>query len=417
MKILLKNVTVIQPQSKFHQQKVHLFIENGIIKKIDKKGDSKADKVIEIKDLHISEGWFDSSVSFGEPGYEDRETLENGLKTTAKSGFTQIALNPNTLPVSDTATALEFLQKNNAKSPVQVYPVGALTQQSKGEHLAELFDMQKVGAIVFGDYKRPVANANLLKIALQYAKPFGGIIQSFPLDQSIARTGYVNEGKESTILGLKGIPNIAEEMQIERDLTLLAYTEGKLHIPTISTKRSVELIKKAKKDGLDVSCSVSVHHLFYTDDKLESFNANYKVLPPLRTKEDNKALQKAVKDGTIDMITSDHQPIEIEGKKVEFENAAYGTIGLESAFGVCNKILGTEKTIEMFTQSKKRFGIENSIIKENEKANLTLFTTNETSTLSESNLYSTCKNAIFLGEKLQGKVVGVIANKKIILND
>lgn len=417
MKILLKNVTVIQPQSKFHQQKVHIFIENGILKKIDKKGTSQADKVIEIKDLHVSEGWFDSSVSFGEPGYEDRETLENGLKTAAKSGFTQIALQPNTFPISDTATALEFLQKNNRKNAVQVYPIGALTQQSKGEHLAELFDMKNAGAIAFGDYKRPVTNANLLKIALQYTKPFGGIVHSFPLDQSIARTGYVHEGIESTLLGLKGIPHMAEEIQIERDLSLLAYTKGKLHIPTISTKKSVALIKKAKKEGLDVSCSVSVHHLVYTDEKLKGFNANYKVIPPLRQKEDNKALQKAVKDGTIDMITSDHQPVEIERKKVEFENAAYGTLGLESAFGVCHPLLGIEKTIEMFTQSKKRFGIENSIIQENEKANLTLFTTGETSTLQESDLSSTCKNAIFLGEKLQGKVWGVIANKKVVLHD
>ncbi len=277
--------------------------------------------------------------------------------------------------------------------------------------------MKNSGAIAFGDYNKPISNANLLKIGLQYAQNFDGIILSFPQDNSIAANGLVNEEKNSTLLGLIGIPSLAEEMQIARDLFILEYTGGKLHIPTISTKKSVKLIKDAKKKGLNVSCSVAAHHLVLTDDELMDFDSNSKVLPPLRTLKDVKALIKGLHNGTIDMITSDHNPINIEHKKVEYLNAKFGSIGLESLFGAVNKIVNLEILIDCLTTNpRKRFQLESFSIIEGAKANFTLFNPNFEYHFSEKNILSTSKNTVFLNKKLNGKVYGIISNKKIVIN-
>ncbi|MGO1585731.1 dihydroorotase [Mesonia sp.] len=417
MKLLIKSAKVIQPSSEFHQQQVDILIEDGVIASIKPKIDERADQILEIENLHLSEGWFDSSVSFGEPGYEERETLENGLLTAAKSGFTQLGLNSNINPIADHASALNFLQKENEKQAVRIYPIAALTKHSEGKDLAEVYDMHNAGAVSFYDYKKPVNNPNLLKIALQYVQNFDGLVQSFPLDESIAHKGYVHENKQSTILGLKGIPSFAEELQISRDLHILEYTEGKLHIPTLSTKKAVALIREAKKKGLDVSCSVAVHQLVFHNDKLETFNSHFKVMPPLRSKEDQEALVEGVKDGTIDMVTTDHMPIDIENKKVEFENALFGTIGLESAFGALNALLGLEKTIDLLTKAKKRFHIPTSLIKEGKMANFSFFNPKGNYTFAPQHIYSSSKNAMFLNHSLTGKALGVYAQKNLVLHE
>jgi len=408
MKLLLKSATIIDKHSAYHKKKLDILIENGIIIKIGNDISTKADKVISEENLHVSRGWFDSSVSFGEPGFEERETIANGLDTAAKSGFTSIALNPNTFPVLDNNGAITSVKSKAAHHPVKMFPTGALTIKSEGVDLAELYDMKQGGAIAFGDYKRAVKNPNLLKIALQYAQNFEGLVQSFPQEDRIAGKGMVNEEQSSTSLGLKGIPNLAEELQITRDLYLLEYTGGKLHIPTISTKKSVSLIKEAKKKGLDVSCSVAIHNLIFTDELLHDFDTNAKVLPPLRTKEDIKALIKGLKDGTIDMITSDHTPIDTEHKKVEFDNALYGSIGLESAFGALSTIFSTEEVIEMLSKGKQRFGLEDIEIKEGNPADLSLFIPNEKYEFSEAHIFSTSTNSIFKGHQIKGKALGII---------
>src|SRR5690606_26480673 len=329
MKILLKSATIVDSSSKHHLKKRDVLIENGEISKIAASiQSSEKVKEISLKNLHISQGWFDSSVSFGEPGFEERETIENGLKTAALSGFTSVAVNANSFPVTDSKGHIKFLKSKAENSAVNLFPIGALTLGSKGVDLAELFDMQNEGAISFYDYKNPIANANLLKIALQYAQNFDGLVQSFPFEKSVARNGMVNEEMTSTRLALQGIPALSAELQILRDLYILEYTGGNSHIPTISTKKSVELIKDAKKKGLNVSCSVVIFNLVLTDAVLEDFDSNYKLLPPLRTKDNNKALLKGLKDGTIDGVTSDHNPIDVENKKTEFDHASFGSIGL-----------------------------------------------------------------------------------------
>ncbi len=416
MNFLLKAARVIDQKSPFHHKTVDILIENGIITDINTSIKAKNGcEEVQLENLHISQGWFDSSVSFGEPGYEERETIIHGLDVAAKSGFTSIALNPNTFPVTDTSASIGFLKGKSQNNAVSLYPIGALTMKSEGIDMAELYDMQQAGAIAFGDYKRSIQNPNLLKIALLYTQNFDGLVMSFPQENQIAGKGMVNEEEQSTLLGLKGIPALAEELQIARDLFLLEYTGGKLHIPTISTTKSVALIKEAKSKGLQVSCSVSVHHLLLTDTALVSFDSSYKVLPPLRTNSDIEALQQGIKEGTIDMVTTDHQPMDIEHKNVEFDNAKYGTIGLESAFGVLNKILGPEKTISMLTNGASVFGIENNAIDIGIQADLSLFNPEGNSVFTKEHILSSSKNSAFIGKPLKGNVYGIVANKKIVL--
>lgn len=419
MNILIKSAVIVDQNSSHHLKKRDVLIEKGIIIKIAIKIDESPKlKIISFKNLHLSCGWFDTSVSFGEPGYEERETLENGLLTAAKSGFSAVAVNPNTNPKIDNKAAVQFLiNKANGKA-TDLHPIGNLTKNAEGKDLAELFDMQNFGAIAFGDYNKPIANANLLKIGLQYAQNFGGLVLSFPQDNSIARDGLANEGENSTILGLKGIPALAEELQIARDLFLLEYTGGKLHIPTISTAASVKLIKNAKKKGLNVSCSVAAHNLVLTDDELHGFNANTKVTPPLRTLKDIKALQKGITDGSIDIITSDHNPIDVEHKKVDFSNAKSGTIGMECLFGALNKKIDLESLINSLTKKPRAiFGIEATEIAEGATANITLFNPDFEYSFSDKNILSTSNNAIFLNKEMHGKVYGIYNNKQLVLND
>lgn len=417
MNLLLRNTTIIDPKSSFHNQTVDVIIENGIISKIGKSLPNENHlEEINIDGLHVSQGWFDSSVSLGEPGFEDRETIANGLNVAAKSGFTGIALQPNSFPIIDNQSQIHFVKQKTANSATDLFPIGALTKNSEGKDLAELFDMKNAGAVAFGDYGKNLSNANLLKIGLQYVQDFDGLVIAFSQDENIKGQGVANEGIISTRLGLKGIPNLAEELIVARNLFLLEYTGGKLHIPTISTAKSVELIKEAKAKGLNVTCSVSVHHLVLTDEKLEEFDTRYKVAPPLRNEVDRQALLKGILDNTIDCITSNHNPMDIEHKKMEFDLAKNGTIGLESTFGSLLTVLPLEKVIEKLTFAKTIFGIENQAIEENSKANLSFFTTNDDWTFTKENILSKSKNSAFLGQKMKGKAIGIYNNQKLVLS-
>jgi len=419
MNALIKSATIVDSKSDFHNEKVDILIEKGRIAKISKRiNNTNNYKEIRLENLHVSQGWFDSSVSFGEPGYEERETIANGLHTASLSGFTAVALNPNTNPVVDSAPDITFIKTKSLNNATSLFPLGALTQSGNGTDLAELYDMHTAGAIAFYDYQHPIENPNLLKIALQYASNFDGLVCSFPQESKISGHGVVNEHINSTKLGLKGNPALAEELQVARDLFLLEYTKGKLHIPTISTAKSVQLIREAKSKKLDVTCSVAIHNLLLTDDELVDFNTIYKVLPPLRTSTDNEALIEGLKDGTVDMVTSDHNPIDIEGKNIEFDYAKYGTIGLESAFGALQNIFTTKKTIDLLTKGKERFGIGTHAINEGQRAEITLFNPGTAYNFFESNILSKSKNSLFLSKTLKGKVYGIIANNKIcIAND
>lgn len=416
MNLIIREAKIIDPGSPFHNQVVDIEIGSGIIKKISPKL-KNPDKIKEIKfeNLHVSQGWFDSSVSLGEPGFEDRETITNGLNVAAKSGFTGIALQPNSYPIIDNQSQINFVKSKANNTATALYPIGALTKGSEGKDLAELFDMKNAGAVAFGDYNKNLDNANLLKIALQYAQDFDGLVIAYSQDPNIKGSGVANEGIVSTRLGLKGIPALAEELQVARNLFILEYTGGRLHIPTISTARSVQLIKEAKAKGLQVSCSVAVHHLVLTDEKLDGFDTRYKVTPPLRTESDRKALIKGLKDGTIDMITSDHNPIDIEQKKMEFDLAKNGTIGLESAFGALSTVLSLDIIIEKLTSGSVIFNNEEQLLEEGNKANMTFFNPEGNWIFSKESIISKSKNSAFLGTKMTGKVYGIYNQGKLIV--
>jgi dihydroorotase len=419
MKIIIRNVKVVSKNSELDSKIIDVKIVNGIVQEIGSDIKVTSDfEEIKIEDLHISEGWFDSSVSFGEPGFEDRETIKNGLLIAAKSGFTAVALQPNSFPVLDNQSQIQFVISKAASSATQLFPIGALTKNSEGHDLAELFDMKNSGAIAFGDYQKNIANANVLKIGLQYVQDFNGLVLAFCQDEKIKGNGVVHEGKASLRLGLKGIPTLAEEIIVSRNLFLLEYTGGKMHIPTISSSKSVDLIREAKKKGLQVTCSVAVHNLVLTDDSLTEFDTRQKVVPPLRDCETNAALIKGVLDGTIDAITSDHNPIDIDHKKMEFDLATNGTIGLESAFAALATILPIDVIIEKLTAARIIFGLDSiNPFEAKSKANFTLFTTTDVWEFSKKDIKSKSKNSAFLGQKMKGKVIAIVANNQFIKND
>ncbi len=418
MNLIIREAKIIDSNSEFRNQILDIKICNSMITCIEK--DIVVDESyteISFPNLHVSRGWIDTSVSFGEPGFEDRETISNGIQVAAASGFTDILLQPNTFPVVDNQSQVKFVISKFENSAVSVHPIGALTKGSEGKDLAELFDMKNAGAVAFGDYNNDIENANLLKIGLQYTTDFEAVIIAFSQNNSLSKNGVANEGVSATRLGLKGMSSLSESLQIARNLSLLEYTNGRMHIPTISCAKSVELVREAKKKALKITCSVAVHNLILTDDILSEFDTNYKVLPPLRTEEDRQALLEGVLDGTIDIITSDHNPIDIEHKKVEFDYALSGTIGLESAFGALLAVLPLEIVIEKLTAGKYIFSSSENEIKIHQSACLTLFNPTFDYNFKTTDILSKSKNSAFIGQKMKGKVYGIINNRKIILNN
>ena len=415
MNVLIKAAKILDASSPHHNTIQDIYIADGVIQKMGENLSFPDAKQISFKNLHISQGWFDSSVSFGEPGYEERETIAHGLDVASSSGFTHIALNTNTDPKPDSRADISFLLEQANGSPVRLYPKARITTSESESKLAPLRELQVTGAVCFSNHKSALANANILKLALQYTHDFDGLVESFAFNQDMGNGGVMHEGAVSTSLGLTGIPSVVEEMQIKRDLDILSYTNGKLHIPTLSTKDAIPLIKQAKKAGLDVSTSVSIHNLFFTDKALEGFNANAKLLPPLREQTDSKALQKALKDGTIDMVTSDHHPLNSELKYVELDLAHFGSIGLEHSFGCLLSMFDVAIVVDILTRGKARFGITASPIKEGATADVSLFTPDGKKTVTKAAIKSTSKNSLFMDQALPGKVFGVIAQNKVRL--
>lgn len=414
MTILIKSAKLLdRSHPEFHGKVVDMLIVDGLIHRIDSSITLPDNcKVVTLSNCHISPGWFDTSVSFGEPGYEERETIANGLSVAAKSGFTGVVLNTNTKPVPDSSGAILSFKERGKNAISEIFPMGTLSLGAKGIDLAELFDMHSAGAVAFSDYKSPIENPNLLKLALLYSQHFNGLVHSFPLDAQLGHKGQVNEGAVAVRLGLKGLSNLAEDMRVSRDLAILEYTGGKLHIPTISTSQSVSKIAEAKKQGLDVSCSVAIHNLFFSDQELESFDSVFKVMPPLRSDTDKTALIEGLKKGTIDFVCSDHSPLDIEEKRLEFDMAAFGSLGLESVFGALRLLFSTEECAEILGRGRARFGISENSTKIGSKANLTLFNPDLQYLENIDLLHSSASNSMYLNQNLKGRAYGIIVGHK-----
>ena len=418
MKILIKQAKIIDSSSKHNNKICDILINNNKIEKIAKKIQIDSDtKIYKNENLHISQGWFDMHVNFGQPGFEQRETIENGLNAAAKGGFTEVLLMPNTNPSIDNSSMIDFIKGFSKRNVVKVQVAGNLTVSQEGKNIVEIHDMTNNGCIAFTDDKKSIQNNELMKIALLYIKNSNSLLMNFPNDSKIQKNGVINEGKISTQLGLKGIPNIAEEMMLDRDITLCDYTESKIHESYISTERSVDKIKKAKEKGINITSDVALHNIFLTEEQVNNFDTRYKVLPPLRTKKDNMAIINGLKDGTIDVITSDHNPFEEETKKLEFDNAEFGIIGLESAFGLINKHLEKHLTLneiidKISNNPRKILGLKNNSIEEGNYANLTLFNPSNKWEFKENDIVSKSKNSPFVGEELKGKALAIYNNNR-----
>jgi dihydroorotase len=421
MQILIRKARVIDPNTGFHDKIVDLLIEDGIIKNIAASITTKADKVIEEKGLCVSPGWVDVFADYCEPGYEHKETIASGLACAAAGGFTDVLLAPNTQPALSTKSIIEYvLQKANG-STVNLHTIGAITQNTEGKDLAEMLDMRAQGAVAFSDGWKPVQQASLMLKGLEYIKAFHGIIVQLPVDASLASGGLMNEGIVSTGLGMAGIPSLAETIMVHRDIELVRYTGSRLHFTGISTAESVAMIKKAKAEGLAITCSVTPYHLALTDESLSGYDSIYKVSPPLRTEADRKALIKGLKDGTIDCIASHHRPQDWDAKAKEFEYAADGMAVQEIAFNILWNALKKDITIDRLVEAmtvipRDIFGMEVKEIKKGNKASLSIFTITGDRTLNESEVVSASKNDPFIGEKLSGKVLGIINNNQLHLN-
>ena len=419
MKLLIKQARVVDPHSPFNGQLADIFIENGVIIQLSTAISAIVDKEINIEGLHVSPGWVDVFANFADPGYEFKETLETGAAAAAAGGYTDVFVLPNTNPVIHNKSGVEYIVQKSKSLPVNVHPIGAITKNTEGKELAEMYDMKASGAIAFSDGINCIQSAGLLVKALQYVKAIDGILIQLPDDKSINPHGLMNEGIISTQLGLPGKPAMAEELIVARDIKLARYAGSKLHFTGVSTKKSVAYIKRGKQSGMAISCSVTPYHLYFCDEDLQEYDTNLKVNPPLRNKEDREALHHAITDGTIDCIASHHLPHEYDSKVIEFEYAKFGMISLETAYSVlCTSLpaIQSEKWVELLSINPRRlFGLEPATIQEGNKASLTLFEPGKKWTVTKQDLKSKSTNSPFIGKPLTGKVTGIINGNNVLL--
>ena len=419
MKLLIKKAKIVDSLSPFNGQITDIFIDNGIIIRISNAITDQADKIIDIDGTHVSPGWVDVFSNFADPGHEFKETLETGAAAAAAGGYTDVMVIPNTNPVIHNKAGVEYIIQKSKTLPVNIHPVGAITKNTEGKELAEMYDMRNSGAIAFSDGINCVQSSGLLLKALQYIRSFDGILLQVPDDKSINPHGLMNEGIISTQLGLPGKPAMAEELIVARDIKLARYAESRLHFTGISSKKSIEHIRRAKASGLAVSCSVTPYHLYFTDTDMQDYDTNLKVNPPIRTEEDRAALRAAIISGDIDCIATHHLPHEYDSKVVEFEYAKYGMLGLETSFAVINSAMPgntAEKWVELLSANpRKLFGLDAATIKEGNNASLTLFDPSGKWVVGEKSILSKSKNTPFIGKELTGKVIGIINKNKTVL--
>lgn len=417
-KLIIESATVLFPDSEFYQKQADVLIENGILVSITAPGKlskSQDIKVISGQGQFLAPGFFDLNANFGEPGLETKEDFVSGCATAAAGGYTGVALQPNTNPPLHSRSEIAFVVNSTRDLLVSVYPIGTITKNREGNELAELYDMRLAGAVAFSDGNRSLQHSGLMSRALLYTKGFEGLVFSYPEDKAIAGKTKMNEGEMSTFLGMKGNPNMAEEIMISRDLFLAEYNDSPIHFSTISTEGGVELIRRAKKKGLKVTCDVAAHHLLFTDDELITYDSNFKVKPPLRTKNDRSALIKGLKDGTIDAIVSQHTPHEIEFKMVEFEIADFGIASLQTVLPVLLKAkLPLELIVEKLSIAPRRvLNIEPALLNVGSEANMILINPNELWIFDNKSNRSKGNNNPLFNSELKGKVSLLIHKNKI----
>ena len=420
MSYLIRNVKVIDPNSPHNRKTVDLLIEHGEIVSIgtNLRADKNA-RVIEQDGLCVSPGWFDMQAHFCDPGHEYKEDLQSGMRAAAQGGFTGVCVMPATNPPLQTKSQIEYVINTCRNNVVDVYPSGALTLGCEGKEMTEMYDMKQAGAVAFSDFKNSVKDSGLLVRLLQYAQNSDALVIAHCEEKTLTAGGQMNEGEVSTHMGLKGMPALAEELMVQRNLNLLAYAGGRMHIPTVSTKVSADSIRQAKAKGLQVSAGVAAHQLLLHDQLLEEFDTNLKTNPPLRDKAETEALKRAVINDAIDVIVSDHCPEDIENKDVEFDHAAFGIIALETAYAAANtalhdKLEAAQLVEKLSINPRKILGLPVPVIREGEKANLTVFNPKLEWEFSEKHISSKSRNTPFIGKRFIGKAIAVINNNKMV---
>jgi dihydroorotase len=416
---LIKNAKLVDPNSPQNGKRVDILVENGIITQIAANiRTDKAVKVIEHENLHASPGWFDMQANFCDPGFEHKEDLQSGMQAAAQGGFTGVCIMPGTNPPLQSKAQIDYVVNACKNNLVDVFPAGCLTQNSEGKEMTEQFDMKQAGAIAFTDYKNAIKDAGLIVRLLQYAENTGSLIITHCEDKSLSAGGQMNESETSTHLGLKGIPALAEELMVQRNINLLAYAGGKMHIPTISSKQSADYIKQAKSKNLHITAGIAAHNLLLNDTTLTDFDTNFKLTPPLRDKNEVENLKRAVLNDSIDVIVSDHCPEEIENKDVEFDHASFGIIALETTYATANTALygkiEQEKLIKKISSNpRKILGLPIPVLKAGEKANITLFNPDLNWEFTATHIKSKSKNTPFINYSFTGKAIAVLNNGKL----
>ena len=415
MKVLLQSPLILDKRSGFHKKKKNILIQGGKILEIGDKNYS-ADKVIDAEGMILSPGWIDVGTVTGEPGFEHKEDTDSLSKAAAAGGFTQLAVFPNTNPVIQTKSDITHLIRKNESKLVQLIPIASVTRNNEGSDLTEMLDLNDGGAMAFSDGLKTITNTDIFLKALQYIKKFNGVLIDHAQDKWLDMFGQMNESPTSAALGLKGMPKLSEEVAASRNLKLLSYSEGRLHLSHVSSPKVLDLVRTAKKKGTDITCDVTSYQAILNDGMLVDFDTNYKVNPPLREKADNESLIKGLKEGTIDIICSGHTPQDEESKAVEFDHSEFGIINLQtfaSHLVTLSQWIEWEDLIEKVTKNPAALlSLSLPKIEVDEKANLTLVNTKAEWVFDEKVNFSKSKNSPWLGKKLVGKAVAVFNNGK-----
>lgn len=415
MSLLLKNAFIVDALSSKHLEQIDLLIDEGVIASLN--GDS-AKEIIDLKGKNVTPGWFDLNANFNDPGYENKENISSGIFAASNGGFTDVNLSPDTKPPIESKSDVRYLKKRS-EDMVDLHVTGGLSENLQGENLNEILDLSSAGALSYSDGDQPIWNSELLLKALQYAKKVNAPIFQNPRDKYLSANTFMHEGAFSTQLGLRGEPSLSEVLMVSRDLEILKYSGGKIHFSNISTAESVELIGKAKRKKLNVTCDVSIHQLLFRDDSVSDFDTIFKVKPPYREESDRKALLDGVKRGVIDAISSYHRPQDQEGKQVEFDLAEDGNISLQTFYSsllTLSKEIPMEILIQRITQGPRTIlGLDNITIEVGQRAKLTILDPNVEWRYDESTNLSKSMNSPFWNQNLIGKVFATVNSNSYLI--
>jgi dihydroorotase len=417
MKLVIKGATIIDRNSPHHGKVRDVRIDRG---KIDFSKAGSADKVIDAKGMFLTPGWVDMWCWMADPGFEHKESLFTGTAAAAAGGFTHVTVLPNNKPVSQTKNDITYV-RNGSTSLVELLPIGAVTLETKGTDLTEMIDLHHAGAVAFSDGIEPIWHGDIMLKSLQYLQKFNGLLINRPEDRHLTQFGTMHEGIQSTMLGMKGMPSLAESLMISRDLDLLKYTGGKVHFATVSTQEGLSLIRGAKRAGLEVTCDMAAYQTAYLDTDLAEFDTNLKVNPPFRSNADRRALIRGLKDDTIDVITSGHIPQDEECKKLEFDLADFGVIGLQIVAPMISSLaedIPVEQLLDKVSvRPREILQLNPSVIAEGETADLTLFDPSRTWELNAATSKSASRNSPFWQKELKGRTIAVIKGGAAALTD